>query len=221
MRYSIIHHDVREQFGLTISQYLVCDSIHQLSRRGVCTLGDTEISKFLGINRSHVWESKKHLLEIGLIEKFQDGLSTTQKWHDAVTYKSRYKKDKVLENPTKVLENPETYNIYKENNLGEVENFAGYEIVKDKETETSKPDRKDTSYLAVFQLWGAKYPLSWRANRTEIQAAKNVLAERGLKNAADALAFARKYFDDEYCPKIYSPCDLDRKWAKLAKYEPR
>lgn len=96
-----------------------------------------------------------------------------------------------------------------------------YEIVKDKETETSRHDKKDTSYLSVFQLWGYKYPLSWRVNRTEIQAAKNILAERGLKNAAEALAFAKKYFDDEYCPKIYSPCDLDRKWAKLAKYEPR
>lgn len=104
------------------------------------------------------------------------------------------------------------------NNLGEVENFAGYEIVKDKETETSKPDRKDTSYLSVFALWGAGYPLNWRGNRTEIQSAKNILIEHDLEKAKVALEFYNENKGESWCPTIFSPTDLDRKWVKLQNF---
>ena len=84
--------------------------------------------------------------------------------------------------------------------------------------EPEKPrEKKDTSYLKVFELWG-KYPLNWRKNRTEIFAAKNILVEHGLINASKALKFALDNSLDEMCPKVLKPSDLDRKWVNLQLY---
>lgn len=77
--------------------------------------------------------------------------------------------------------------------------------------------RQDTSYRAVFDLFG-KYPPNWKTNRTEIQAAKNILEQYGLERAKLALAFRDKYKDDPYFPQILKPSDLDRKWVNLQAY---
>lgn len=82
---------------------------------------------------------------------------------------------------------------------------------------TIKP-KKDTSYFSVFELWG-KFPLNWRANRTEIDAAQNLLKEHGLEACKGALRFADKVRGDQYSPKIFKPSDLDRKWAELKNYK--
>jgi len=112
MRYSIIHHDVREKFGLTISQYLVADSIHQLSHGGPMKRTDTEISAFLGLDRSHVGHTRKELIKKGLVEETAEGQRTTEMWSAAVTYKRG--KSPRGENPTQNGENPHSHNIYKE-----------------------------------------------------------------------------------------------------------
>lgn len=103
-------------------------------------------------------------------------------------------------------------------NLTGEQGSQDYEIVKDKETETSRPDRKDTSYLSVFALWGAGYPLNWRGNRTEIQSAKNILIEHDIEKAKVALEFYNENKGESWCPTIFSPTDLDRKWVKLQNF---
>lgn len=75
--------------------------------------------------------------------------------------------------------------------------------------------RADVTYRAVFALWGAKYPLNWRQNTTEIQAAKNLLEEHGIDAAREMLIYAQKNKDRVYFPKIRKPSDLDRKWPEL------
>jgi hypothetical protein len=81
-------------------------------------------------------------------------------------------------------------------------------------------EKKDTTYLQVFALWG-KYPLNWRQNTTEIQAAKNLLEEHGLEDCQDALKFYGKHKHEEKCPQILKPSDLDRKWVNLEAHADR
>lgn len=79
-------------------------------------------------------------------------------------------------------------------------------------------EKKDTEYLKVFSLW-ENPPKNWRLNRTQIQAAKNLLEEQTLDGVAKALSFAAKHKDDPYCPEVTSPYDLDSKWAKLLAFK--
>lgn len=81
--------------------------------------------------------------------------------------------------------------------------------------------KKDTTYRKVFELFGSKYPLNWRKNTTEINAAKNILEEHGLDKARIALAFHNKFHGETYCPQILKPSDLDRKWQDLQAYRDR
>lgn len=91
------------------------------------------------------------------------------------------------------------------------------EIVSEKEGRPPK-EKADTAYRVVFELWG-DYPLSWKANRTEITAAKNLLVESDLDTMKSALAFYEKHKDREFCPSILKPSDLDRKWDNLLAFK--
>lgn len=69
----------------------------------------------------------------------------------------------------------------------------------------------------IFKLFPNSVP-SWKINRTYRACAESVFKVRGLKDASDAMAFAIKHKDDEFCPKIDTPYDLDMKWDKLVAY---
>jgi len=100
-------------------------------------------------------------------------------------------------------------------NTSEIKISQIIEITPEEEKEPRK--RQDTAYREIFDLWG-KYPLSWRTNRSMIQAAKNLLASRSRQDLVDALDFAKKHANDGFCPQILSPWDLDSKWEKLVAY---
>lgn len=85
------------------------------------------------------------------------------------------------------------------------------------ESEKTTKEKKDTSYLRVFELWG-KYPLNWRKNTTEIDAAKNLLLEHGLEDVKEAFEYYQKNKLKSWIPVISGPSDLDRKWLKLEDY---
>lgn len=87
----------------------------------------------------------------------------------------------------------------------------------DESQNKSSKEKKDTTYVRIFELWG-KYPLNWKVNRTEIQAAKNLLEEHGLEDCKEALDFYKKHKHEEFCPQILKPSDLDRKRAQLMAY---
>lgn len=72
---------------------------------------------------------------------------------------------------------------------------------------------------AVYFLFGNPYPLNWRKNTTELGAAKNLITEHGLKAVENALGFYKENKDDQYCPEILTPNDLDKKWRKLVAYK--
>ena len=111
-------------------------------------------------------------------------------------------------------DNPDSVNrMLPEVRLGK-DRLLDAEIRVEEETPRKKAD---TTYRVVFDLWG-KYPLNWRANRTEIAAAQNLLSEHGLEKCRVALAFFKENKERDMCPQILKPSDLDRKWVNLQAF---
>lgn len=84
MAYTTIDHTVRKEFGLTLNEYAICDSIYYLSRGGVCTASKEYLGEFIGIKRRAVHAILKKLQEKNLIEKVKGGIRTTTLWDHAV-----------------------------------------------------------------------------------------------------------------------------------------
>lgn len=95
-------------------------------------------------------------------------------------------------------------------------NTPEYDVVPEKDEEKTVSSRKPKYPNAkqVFALWG-KYPKNWDLNSTQQKAAENLFEEQGLEDIKEALDFYEKHQEDEWCPKINSPYDLDAKWKKL------
>lgn len=98
-------------------------------------------------------------------------------------------------------------------NSGEIGISQVIEVPEEKQEKVMK----DTAYLKVFELWG-DYPIGWRKNRTEIDAAKNLLADTTLEEMAKVIKLYQKYRSSPFCPAIYKPSDLDRKWENLIDF---
>lgn len=78
--------------------------------------------------------------------------------------------------------------------------------------------KKYSNAKQVFALWG-KYPKNWDLNTTQLRAAENLFEEQeSLEEISEALRFAQEHKDDDFCPQISSPYDLDSKWKKLDTY---
>lgn len=87
----------------------------------------------------------------------------------------------------------------------------------EKVTEKEERPKADTKYLDVYRLWG-DFPLNWKNNKTELNAAKNLLVETDLSEMKKALALYEKHKSHPYCPTILKPSDLDRKWDNLLTF---
>ena len=88
-RYTVVLHEVRDKFDLSLNTYGVIDSIHKLSTTNVnypyCTMSKDDIAKFLKLGRATVFRSIEEALGKGLIEKNSDSfLRATEKWINAV-----------------------------------------------------------------------------------------------------------------------------------------
>lgn len=112
-----------------------------------------------------------------------------------------------------------THTIKERNNILGENKFSQGDVIRVPDHEPmGTPSKRDVSYRKVFELWGV-YPLNWRKNRTEVEAAKNLLEERGLEKAKKALKFHERHKKVMGCPKIVKPSDLDRKWADLVYFK--
>ena len=83
-RYTMILHEARTKLGLSLVEYCVLDSIHNLSHRPnnpYCTLSKDNMAVFLGVNRATIFRALKKGSEKGLLEKNGRGdLRSTEKW---------------------------------------------------------------------------------------------------------------------------------------------
>lgn len=78
---------------------------------------------------------------------------------------------------------------------------------------------KPAQVFEIFKEVLGLAPLGWKVNKTQWRAATNLLEERGLDDIRKALNFYKTHREDEYCPTIYSPNDLDGKWLKLRAFK--
>jgi hypothetical protein len=233
MRYTIIHHDVRKAFDLTLSEYMVCDSIHQLSHQFPTTKSSKEIGEWSGVHKDTVNSAKATLRDKGLISDVGDGVKTTDKWYRAVTFASGKTENRPTDGKSVTpTENPSLaqyiYNkdITSEANASHVSEINDSEdeystaIVDDNGNEINPTFRKkDTSYRVVFNSFAPDYPKSWERNTTQIKAARALIAERGLEQVLKAIDFYKKNSHRQFIPEISTPYDLDTKWEKLLSFK--
>ena len=226
MRYSIIHHDIREHFELSLYEYAVCDSIFQLSRRFPTTKSAREIGDFLGIDHKTVLKSENMLLFKGLVVREGDGLKTSLQWDEMVLWKRSIPQSGEI-SPTgdtvpRTGDTVPTYNYkeYKEH-TSESEDSQGYTIEPEGEQEPRKKSKpKYPHSRKVFQLWGS-YPINWNLNTTQLRAAQNLYEGRGFEQVKRAYNFYREHQGSKWIPEINTPHDLDSKWEKLLAFKNR
>lgn len=92
-----------------------------------------------------------------------------------------------------------------------------YEIVKEEETQPKVSKSKYPNSKTVFS-WFPKPQRSWLLNTTELKHAE-LLFDRGERQVRAALEFAQENLDDEFCPQVTKPSDLERKWVQLLAYK--
>ncbi len=89
--YTTILHGARTKLGLSLVEYCVIDSVHNLSHRPnnpYCTLSKDDMADFLGVNRATIFRALKKGFEKGVLEKNNRGdLRTTEKWVSVVVLK--------------------------------------------------------------------------------------------------------------------------------------
>lgn len=78
------------------------------------------------------------------------------------------------------------------------------------------------NYKPVYSLFEevlGKKPNNWLVNTTQQKCAENLFTERGISAVKNALQWYVDHKEEEYCPQISSPSDLDSKWTKLAEFK--
>lgn len=87
-------------------------------------------------------------------------------------------------------------------------------------SEESKKPRAKPKYphsKEVFALWPSA-PKNWALNTTQLRAAENLYEEHGIEEITSALLYIKNHKDEEFCPQISTPYDLDSKWLKLEAF---
>ncbi len=88
-RYTVVLHDVRDKFGISLNSYVIVDSVHKLSASDPnypwCVMSKTDMAQFLKLGERTVYRSLNEAEEMGLIERNEyGGLRATEKWIRAV-----------------------------------------------------------------------------------------------------------------------------------------
>jgi len=226
MRYSIIHHDVKEEFGLTVSEYLVCDSIHQLSARGSYKGTWVAIADFLGTSTKTLSRSVDTLTEKGLLEQHEGGTRTSEKWFQAVTQAGK-KQDKMSgptgQNVPSTGQNVPFSPLYKEYKE-DITVVAPLRVEKDPpESRKLKGDTRKYPNARMVFSWFPKQQPFWNTHSTELKHAEMLFTDptRGEVEVKKRLRYLREHAGEEFLPQIDSPYDLNTKWEKLSAYAKR
>ncbi len=190
-------------------------------------LSETQLMNQAGIDfQQEEWDRTVGVLEklkkLGMIHIDNDKI-TVKNWEkrqetNLTSYErvKRFREKKRSDNAMITLEENR-----REENISEAEpSQVRIESFKEEDSEArvkSKP--KYPNARTVFS-WFPNSQLSWRDNITEQKCAE-LLFQRGEDKVKSALAYVKKHSDDEYCPKIVKPSDLERKWLDLDAYAGR
>lgn len=80
--------------------------------------------------------------------------------------------------------------------------------------------KADTAYKEVFEVFSPTKQ-GWMMHKPQIQAAKRLLAERGITQIRSAMRVYLEHKGEKYLPEIYTPFDLEAKWSKLFAFTKR
>ena len=109
--FTTILHEKRKQLGLSLMEYCIADTIHNLSNnpkspvQGWCYASKDTLAEMLDTTRQTIFTSVKKLIEKGLIKKHEETkyLRTTQKWFNKIIVED----DEMEEEIEKEKEEPE------------------------------------------------------------------------------------------------------------------
>lgn len=92
------------------------------------------------------------------------------------------------------------------------------------ETKSTAPvsKKKYPNALQVYKVFLevlGKLPANWKVNKTQLQCAENLFEERGLEKVRNALQFYKEHQEEEFCPQVSTPYDLDTKYTKLSQFK--
>jgi hypothetical protein len=82
--------------------------------------------------------------------------------------------------------------------------------------------KKYPNALAVYKVFLevlGKLPAHWQVNKTQDQCAENLFEERGLEKVRNALQFYKEHQEEEFCPQVSTPYDLDTKYTNLSQFK--
>ncbi|MBN2403345.1 MAG: MarR family transcriptional regulator, partial [Spirochaetes bacterium] len=84
-KWTNINHRIQKQFGITLNEYAIANSIYHLSYPdGWCTAKKEYLGEHIGISKQSVFKILKNLIEYGLVEREKKSLRTTEKWNNAI-----------------------------------------------------------------------------------------------------------------------------------------
>ncbi len=196
MRYSTIHHDVRQKHDLTVSEYIVCDSIYQLARKKPTSKTDTDIAAFVGLDRSHVGHCRKVLAGKGLIVESPEGWQTSDGWDADVLYAKG-------ENPLERGKSPQNgenphHSIYNNSNTSEAIASPSYVVVSETGNEPKErgsgsftPSER-TAYESMV-VWADKH----RGHRTIARTAQYAALKKAKKAKITSVQLKERWLEME------------------------
>lgn len=179
------------------------------SKEGFCWATNKYFGDLYGVGAKAVSDWISELREAGFITYTIENMNTRRIFLVGVPSKDgggyRQKTDIVLQESIT-------------NNSAVAEPPAIKDIPIGKDEPRKRPSTaKYPNALEVFSLWGANRRKAWEnpQNARERQAAQNLFEEHGIEEIQNALKWYEDLKDRDFCPQIFSPYDLDTKWAKL------
>lgn len=238
----IIEHLVQAKMSGTEWQYVMCifrKTYGWKKREDWVT--NSQISQMTGLKKERVSEAKRRLLARNIVTEKRNKISIQKDWEKwielrksvtivtekrnselrkSVHTKETITKEKISESKDSQSKNKKDMGWNKksdnDDDLPVVDMDTGEvsgEKVRTKKYPNAPAVRK------VFQAVLGKNPQNWRVNKNQLLACENLYTERGIEKVKRALEFYKEYKDEQYCPIINSPHDLDSKWDKLLNFK--
>ena len=201
---------------------------------------NTQIMAMTGLGKERVSEAKKSLLAKNIVTEKRNKIGLQkdyEKWKELrknvtkVTEKRNYQLRKnvtTIDSIDNIIDISET-NVSAKQDMPFNRHSDDYEEgYVDIDGDTSlkvekKPNTREypnaPAVRKVFQEVLGQNPANWKVNANQLKACENLFTERGIEKIRNALEFYVEHKDNEFCPQITSPYDLDSKYTKLSHFK--
>lgn len=229
-RYTTILHDVREKLGISVTEYVVADSIDKLSNKPDfkwCTASRSTLASFVGLTDRGVIKLINRLVELKLIERNKDNkLRTTKKWHAEIVLKQEVSSElssgvslnKVQGGVNKVHGSPELSSGGSELSSDNNNNYNNTYI---NTYNSNHNTRGDAWHQAWEKVLG--YPITQYVKESKEMAVtlEKSHGEPSLKEALAVLRHAKgnRWYKNEKVKEISNFSHLSWHWDKLQDYK--